>query len=690
MNRQVQLVLGLKEADLWTVENIPGTTCKLVALNLEKWLMRQAGEHEECLQFCLRKLGILSGNRKKGYNPTEARERWRLIGEEFRTLEALQTGLAAGDWRLKACLKDRFDFTGLDSCGVKAWALLHPYTNTACYNRLFFGGRCLNENPYDFGLSHALDIDISAAYGNRLVHALYPVGLPTCWSHSNNQTRMTLGQWLDKNRWGDPERCELVDGLWCAVVKGKLSFRQDLLFSKVLKGADVRRAAMKWEQEDDARLASQTAMLRQELLCGLLTSSLLRAIQAIASNQEWGEIRNLKLETAVAYRQSDRRTDVQAWCEAVLAHQGAYEVVKNAAIEDNRSRAWFGIPLKGFSGKLAELRAEQEAIAKDESRPQEQREGARALAQMYKTNVNTVFGDIASRHFPVGNTVVGNNVTADVRLAVWMMAKALGLRQTITDGAIYSPTAVPFYKGRKPGLERLATLWTAQGGWQDARGGKQLGWQALGGLNWANRWEELTTQIKQADRLALEHIEAFWRPYGLTFEFDIRHKPDHTAVRAAYFNKGDYGLLVSDQQSGERKFKQAVRGQAKNPKPGHKEHPKVQLLRNACQGSDEFPDDLTYTKKGGILTIARWKQLQGSPTATEQEKALRPGDNQPDKTLTARFNNLHMPLETLADLQRRLQRQNRKTLRGQWHELFERYRDRGITGVVAKMTADKL
>ena len=72
--------------------------------------------------------------------------------------------------------------------------------------------------------------------------------------------------------------------------------------------------------------------------------------------------------------------------------------------------------------------------------------------------VNTLYGSLVCRHFAIGNTVVANNITARACLGVWMLAKALGLRQTITDGGIYQPAAVPHLKpdAKCPGLDTLS------------------------------------------------------------------------------------------------------------------------------------------------------------------------------------------------------------------------------------------
>jgi hypothetical protein len=266
------------------------------------------------------------------------------------------------------------------------------------------------------------------------------------------------------------------------------------------------------------------------------------------------------------------------------------------------------------------------------------------------------------------------------------MAKALGLRQSITDGALYSPALVPYYRGKKPGLHTLANLWTRKGGWKANGGGLVRGWQPLGGRDWAAEWDELSRYNKLHDDLALKHIKDFWQGYGLEFDFAVKHKAVNASRRASYFNKGDYLFIVRDKDTGELTPAHSVRGCPKELKPMENEHPKITLLRNSLEGKDEFPATMTYTRRGGLLKVGGWKRLQASPTARPEQKALMPGDNLPDKVLIARFNNLHMPLNTVADLKKRLERERWKRDR----LLFERYSEEGIAAVLEHMAADKL
>ena len=81
--------------------------------------------------------------------------------------------------------------------------------------------------------------------------SLYPIGLSYTWATSNNQKGMTFGAWLAQNK------DELVPGLWTATVAGTLSFSQDLVFSKVVKLADIKKPA------DDKDINSDMVLLQE-------------------------------------------------------------------------------------------------------------------------------------------------------------------------------------------------------------------------------------------------------------------------------------------------------------------------------------------------------------------------------------------------------------------------------------------
>jgi hypothetical protein len=559
-----------------------------------------------------------------------------------------------------------FLYTGLDSCGVKWWAS-RPITETGCYNALVHGGRCQNENPFEYQMGCGLDIDISGCYGESLRSLEYPVGLPFVWSWTSNEKPPTLGDWLDSNE------KDLVDGLWCAVLNGTLPFEQDLVFSKLVKVRDIRKAVWTAEQEN-GDIPTAFVMLRREIKNGILTADILRTIRAVASNSEWGAFRNLEVTTAVAYRRQDRQVGVAEWCEMIMKDHGKFRSKPTAGTTaDLRSRAWYGVPLEGFVGKLVDERKRFKRIGKDSTLAEVDRLNAQGLDGLLKLLVNTLYGDFASPHFTIGNAVIGNNITARARVGVWMVAKALGLRQSITDGGIYTPYFVCRFKpSRRPGLDTLSRSWE----WK--ADDRARGYCPLGGLDWEATWNALPGQ-QVLDRLAMDHVQDFWQPYGLDFPFLLEHKIMNTFNRAAYWSKGDYALQT------DKETYRAVRGKDKNRRT-RKQHPTFALLDNIIAGADNFPSDLEYTK-GGIMKIGKYRIVQAS-NGYEDLKALRPGDNLPEIEHVARYNNTCFPLKDEQDYLHR--RNRRKYDRGKSVQWFERYGELGIASVHKGMKSDKM
>ncbi len=279
--------------------------------------------------------------------------------------------------------------------------------------------------------------------------------------------------------------------------------------------------------------------------------------------------------------------------------------------------------------------------------------------------INVLYGAMASSFFAIGNTVVANNITGRARLGVWMLAKSLGLRQTITDGGIYSPRSVCFFEGKRPGFATLSRQWE----WHAPN--RQRWYRSMAG------WEP-GIAVRELDRLALEHVRSFWLPYGIDFPFGVEHKT--TMVRAAYWSKGDYALLFDD---GEIDY--AVRGKNKSKRSDAKPHPTFTLLKSILDDSDRFPDDLSYTKNS-IMKIGKFRAVQAS-NGYEDLKDLRPGDDYQSEHV-ASYNNQHFPIENEKDFLSRKQR--KRIVKGRLVEWFERHRAKGIACVHRKMSQNQM
>jgi hypothetical protein len=674
--------LGMNEADLWTEENIPTTNGSLVAKTFERFIDTQAGDYRDAQRFCIHKLGILSRQSRK-YETN--RDVYCKAVKRYRRSDDL------GNANLTAFFKAKYDFTGLDGGSVR-WFASRSTTETACVNALVHGGRCNNERPDEYALGPGLDIDISGCYGASLRSMIYPIGLPRVWSFAPNEQRrpMTLGRWLKENE------KQLIDGLWICIVSGKLGFDQDIIYSKLVNIEDIRKAVALQEsgvrkglrhgvydtREEDSDIPSDLVLLRRQIVNGIITADVLRTLLQTATKQERKQILNLEVITAAAYLKRDRKAGVKEWCEAIMADDGEYasKPVEGGGtkVEDDRSRAWYGIPLEGFIGQLVDERKGWKHQSKNQSLTEEERSRAKGMDRLLKLCVNTFYGDIACRHFPVGNTILANNITARARVGVWMVAKALGLRQCITDGGIYDPTSVPFINNmakqpRNPGLSVLSQM----DKWNEPKRYRYLA--PLAGIT---NWPDLIQNGKlpdNLDHLAMQHVEAFWHLYGLKLPFDLEHKRENTFLRAAYWSKADYALQLCN---GEVKYK--LRGKDKKKK----DHPTFALLDAILADQDNFPTSevLHYTRKG-ILKIGKYRVVQQS-AGYENYKGLRPGDNLPEEHHLARYNNTWMRLQDEREYLRRKDRKKKR--RGKPAEWFEKHANRGISGVHTRMMQDRL
>lgn len=657
--QQIQLeVLGMNVEDLWDAENIPMTVGSLVAHTFEKWLYKQFPE-DGILKFCIRKLGTLDPDQKDYPKYLSA---YHSVVYRYRKAEDLredfyENGIPPDLGRF---YKAEFVHNAVNAASVQYWASL-PLIDSAGFSALVQGGRCHNEQPYSYSMGHGGDIDISGCYGESLRSFAYPVGLPSVWSVAPNQTRMKLGQWLDKYN------CELLDGLWTVTVSGKLDFDQDLIHSKLVKRRDIRKAVMN-DDEDDSDIPSNFILLRREIQHGIITSDVLRALQAVSTNAEWKTFRNLEIDCAAAYLKNDQCQGLEDWCDAVLADKGSYRM-ENGVAKDDRTRAWTCLPLENFIGKLADRRKHYKNLMRDAKTPDEMAT-AKGMSEMLKLIINTFYGVEASRYFDIGNTVVANSITARARVGVWMVAKALGLRQCITDGGMYDPKQVCFFGAKKPGIDILSRPWDFKNPACRRWVLPLEGWDLERNPTYTKHQDDR----KIMDSVAQDHVRKFWNPYGLVFPFGLEHKCFFE--RAVYWGKGDYGLWLPKDfpfEEGKTNPVYKLRGKKDYRKQGGNCHPSYVLFDNVLAGSDDFPQDMEHTHKS-LMKIGKYRIVQSS-NGYEELKDLRPGDEYVQHR-KARYNNSYFPLKNVDDYENRANR--KKTVNGNDVLWFERYGQCGI------------
>lgn len=324
-------------------------------------------------------------------------------------------------------------------------------TTTAVYNAKVDGGRCRNNRPIDVSVHRPLaDVDIAGCYGNGLKHQDFPFGRPLIIDYpikSDNNNYYTLKKFLKK--FGS----ELVPGLWQARVstpKGyQLKYAQDFLMSwqppkdpsKIPTDSDLQE--IDWYSEDNIGVVK---IFSHEVNLALINQEFIDWLDNTASVRQRAELLdNLQVITAMFYPASERCTDVTEFFNAIDSHQGKNlcdaqtkrRGTKKITIEQE-CHAWMAVNLGDLL--VSRLLVERSKYAKNN--PKE-----KPLNELYKLCINTIYGDMVSPFFDIGNVVVGNNITARARAMAWYMEKGLNGFQTITDGCAFELNRV-IYPGK--------------------------------------------------------------------------------------------------------------------------------------------------------------------------------------------------------------------------------------------------
>lgn len=491
VNDVLSKTLNFPSKSLFTQETIPYTTGALVSETFERFIYNNAQRDSQCLYYNYVK-GVDKENIPSwtlGANSAFYTGSWSISllkqnhskREEY--LSVYQDLFSSG--KLEDVLAKTLEY----SENLRKWAYSSPFESlpysgasiqtlslgdlrtTSLLNCLVSGGRANNELPSEYKVDYVFDVDLQSCYGSALASLEYPIGLPTIIAFGPNETKMSLRDFLKEL--GQ----ELIPGLYKITVSGKLTFEQDLLFSKVTSYEKMRETVanfnkkMESEDVDVVHFANDFVLTRRECLNVILTSDILEVLENVCTSQEYSEILGLQVETAIFWKKSNRCKNTREWIRGVLENPG--ELVyheKTQSASDSRSRLWYSVPLKDFTGRLVEQR---NSIKKESKLVEDLGEKRRlsGLQQILKLFVNTLYGCLASPYFSIGNVVLADNITAKARVNVWMLCKSLNLRQCITDGGIYSPltnggiytpTQVNSFKEnkfrKKPGLHSFSDI----------------------------------------------------------------------------------------------------------------------------------------------------------------------------------------------------------------------------------------
>ena len=314
-------------------------------------------------------------------------------------------------------------------------------TTTAVYNAKVDGGRCRNNRPTDVSIRRPLaDVDIAGCYGNGLKHQDFPFGRPLIIDYpikSESNDYLSLRKFLKKYR------SELVPGLWQARVstpKGyTLKYPQDFLMSWIPPKdpsklpTDTELESIDWYTEDNIGIIK---IFTHEINLALINQEFLDWLENTASVRQRAELLDkLMVVTAMFYPASERCEDDIELFNAIAAHNGKNTCdaklkrrgSKKITIEQE-CHAWMSVNL----GDLLVNRLLEERAKYKKSDPNQ-----KPLNELYKLCINTIYGDMVSPYFDIGNVVVGNNITARARAMAWYMEKGLNGFQTITDGCAF-------------------------------------------------------------------------------------------------------------------------------------------------------------------------------------------------------------------------------------------------------------
>jgi hypothetical protein len=177
----------------------------------------------------------------------------------------------------------------------------------------------------------------------------------------------------------------------------------------------------------------------------MLTQDGLEWILYACSAQQRDELlHNLRVVSATYYKASDRVETVEELCDALRTHRGGNtceehdeEGMTTVINTEQECHKWTSV---NFGTLLVDqlLANRQLYPKKTDTNPY-----PHPLNTLFKLIPNGLFGIMTSPHFLIGNTVVGNNITARGRAACWYMLATFNGVQGITDGCQHDLNAAP-------------------------------------------------------------------------------------------------------------------------------------------------------------------------------------------------------------------------------------------------------
>lgn len=146
------------------------------------------------------------------------------------------------------------------------------------------GGRCNNEQPENYIIKNACDIDIKACYANIMKNLEIPIGEITTIKNDG----MTIREILEKIR---PYKF-----YWNIVFDAYFSFNQDLFPTKILTKSS--------EESDDEENFMSIMYFEREVKNGMLTENLLDMVFKYWSQEQIEEFLNIKFSKIIYHENS--------------------------------------------------------------------------------------------------------------------------------------------------------------------------------------------------------------------------------------------------------------------------------------------------------------------------------------------------------------------------------------------------
>jgi len=535
-NEILEKAFGFK--DLYTSETMKLTSGSLVADVFEQWLIRRYPDLFKAVSL------LTTSNSSRDW------------GAIKRIKDAVEDGDALDLDSVNKKLKSlKSAVHGLAAGSIRAFYPGNYGTGTVSYGAIVQGGRCINEQPDNHLIrGSVLDIDLSSCYGSALRNYDFPFGLPSVYCKNLDNERLTLGEFLKTYE------SELVDGLYEIYVDGLLTFHQDLIHSKynldtkriasLLYGEDItdfdQDSQFTWDHEiETTHIVGDFLLTTKQIEKGIITSNVLETIRKAATNKELSEFMNLSVETVAFYPKS-KEVSIEEFIGVCLSPK---KRGFKKGDQDTRSRKWCRLPLEEFIGKFITVRKSFQKEMRSQDKTDPCRDRLDLLQQSVKLFINTTYGCFAAPYFPMGNTILANNITAKARVGVWMVAKALNTVQSITDGGLYNPDTVHYLKTdnarfRKPGFDSIYLRNSRQ--WSDSvNQDKLFEVDVIDGVKKSlGNPDKLKECQDYVDSKTTEHINNFWSVYGLSLPFEIEHKLANTGTKAAYSGSGDYAIAT--------------------------------------------------------------------------------------------------------------------------------------------------